>query len=180
MKELKITLRKIVKPASVFFIFLLLASVFNGCNKDETPEEETGNYFMKAKIDGQWIEMKEQKTLQGLAGNNGVQHTAYIEGENEIQQAITIQFFDLEPVGAGTYSGLEVVEGGNFKGVNIGYIFDPTTVYATALEGPVSSGTISVLNENEIKGTFSGIIREPLTGETLTVSAGEFYVRKIK
>jgi len=76
------------------------------------------------------------------------------------------------------YICLEVVEGGNFKGVNIGYIFDATTVYATAIEGPVSSGTISVLNE--IKGTFSGIIREPLTRETLTVSEGEFYVKKIK
>lgn len=169
-----------VKPFSLLFLFLLLGVFFAGCSKDETPEEETGSYFIKAKVNGAQVEMKEQKTLQGVAGNNGVQHSAYIEGENEVQQAITIHFFDLEPVGVGTYTGLEVVEGANFKGVNIGYIFDATTVYATALEGPVSSGTILVLNENEIKGTFSGIIREPLTGETLTVSAGEFYVRKIK
>lgn len=84
------------------------------------------------------------------------------------------------PVEVGTYSGLEVVEGGNFKGVNIGFIFDASTVYATALEGPVSSGTISVLSDKEVKGTFSGIIRDPLTNETLTVTEGEFYVKKIE
>jgi hypothetical protein len=162
------------------FILVLIAAASIACSSDNEDIEPELNYYIRAKIDGAQVEMKEQKTLQGLAGNNGVQHTAYIEGENEIQQAITIQFFDLEPVGVGTYSGLEVVEGGNFKGVNIGYIFDATTVYATAIEGPVSSGTISVLNENEIKGTFSGIIREPLTRETLTVSEGEFYVKKIK
>jgi len=162
------------------FILVLIAAASIACSSDNEDIEPELNYYIRAKIDGAQVEMKEQKTLQGLAGNNGVQHTAYIEGENEIQQAITIQFFDLEPVGIGTYSGLEVVEGGNFKGVNIGYIFDATTVYATAIEGPVSSGTISVLNENEIKGTFSGIIREPLTRETLTVSEGEFYVKKIK
>jgi len=162
------------------FILVLIAAASIACSSDNEDIEPELNYYIRAKIDGAQVEMKEQKTLQGLAGNNGVQHTAYIEGENEIQQAITIQFFDLEPVGIGTYSGLEVVEGGNFKGVNIGYIFDATTVYATTIEGPVSSGTISVLNENEIKGTFSGIIREPLTRETLTVSEGEFYVKKIK
>jgi hypothetical protein len=180
MNKLNVFLGKAEKLFSLVFLFLLLAVVVGGCSKDETPEEEIGSYFIKAKIDGQWVEFKEQKTLQGLAGNNGVQHTAYIEGENEIQQAITIQFFDLDPVGIGTYSGLEVVEGGNFKGVNIGYILDAGTVYATNLQGPVSSATISVLNDKEVKGTFSGIIREPLTQETLTVSEGEFYVKKIK
>lgn len=180
MKMLIVCFGKAENLFSLVFLFLLLAVVFGGCSKDETPEEETGSYFIKANIDGQWVEFKEQKTLQGLAGNNGIQHKAYVEGENEIQQAITIQFFDLEPVGVGTYSGLEVVEGGNFKGVNIGFIFDASTVYATALEGPVSSGTISVLSDKEVKGTFSGIIRDPLTGETLTVSAGEFYVKKIQ
>jgi hypothetical protein len=162
------------------FILVLIAAASIACSSDNEDIEFELNYYIRAKIDGAQVEMKEQKTLQGLAGNNGVQHTALIEGENGTQQAITIQFFDLEPVAVGTYSGLEVVEGGNFKGVNIGYIFDATTVYATAIEGPVSSGTISVLNENEIKGTFSGIIREPLTRETLTVSEGEFYVKKIK
>jgi hypothetical protein len=162
------------------FILVLIAAASIACSSDNEDIEPELNYYIRAKIDGAQVEMKEQKTLQGLAGNNGVQHTALIEGENGTQQAITIQFFDLEPVAVGTYSGLEVVEGGNFKGVNIGYIFDATTVYATAFEGPVSSGTISVLNENEIKGTFSGIIREPLTRETLTVSEGEFYVKKIK
>jgi|GEM_PF-4997833 len=180
MKKLSIYFGKTQIPFSLFFLFLLLAVVIGGCSKDESPEEEAGDFFIRAKIDGVQVEMKEQRTLQGLAGNNGVQHSAYIEGENEVQQALTIHFFDLEPVGVGTYSGLEVVEAGFFKGVNIGYIFDATTVYATALEGPVSSGTISVLNENEIKGTFSGTIREPITGETLTVSAGEFYVKTIK
>lgn len=179
MKTLKFTLNSIFKTVSVFFLFLLLAVVVGGCSKDETPEEEPGHYFIKAKVNGVQVEMKEQRTLQGLAGNNGVQHSAYIEGENEVQQAMTIHFFDLEPVGVGTYTGLEVVEGANFKGVNIGYIFDATTVYATALEGPVSSGTISVLNENEIKGTFSGIIRDPLTNEALTVSEGVFNVKRI-
>jgi hypothetical protein len=158
-------------------ISLIFASV--ACSDNEDVEHES-TYYIRAKIDGVQVEFREQKTLQGLAGNNGFQHTAYIEGENEIQQAITIQFFDLDPVGIGTYSGLEVVEGGNFKGVNIGYILDAGTVYATNLQGPVSSATISVLNDKEVKGTFSGIIREPLTQETLTVSEGEFYVKKIK
>ena len=80
----------------------------------------------------------------------------------------------------GTYSDLEVVEGANLKGVNIGYIFDAITVYATDLENPASTGTISVLNEKEIKGTFSGIIRDPLTEEALMVSDGEFFVNKIQ
>lgn len=150
------------------------------CSSDNEDAEPEATYYIRAKINGTLVKFKEQKTLQGLAGNNGFQHTAYIEGENEIQQALTIQFFDLEPVVPGTYSDLEVVEGANLKGVNIGYIFDAITVYATDLENPASTGTISVLNEKEIKGTFSGIIRDPLTEEALMVSDGEFFVKKIQ
>lgn len=164
---------------NVFVAIIIAMSIF-ACGTDKEEVETETSYYIRAKINGMLVEMKEQKTLQGLAGNNGVQHTAYIEGENASQQAITIHFFDNEPIKTAAYTGYELVTGNIFKGVNIGYIFDASTVYATALENPSSSASISVLNDKEIKGTFSGIIRDPLTSEALTVSEGVFYVKKIQ
>lgn len=175
MKTLK-TYRNILNSC---ITIVFLATIF-ACNSDKEEVEPDATYYIRAKINGALVEFKQQNTLLGIAGNNGLQHTAYIEGENEVQQAMTIQFFDLEPITTGTYTGLEVVEAGNFRGVNIGYIFDAGTVYATNLEGPVSSGTLYVLSDKEVKGTFSGIIRDPLTQEALTVSEGEFFVKAIK
>lgn len=160
-------------------IAVIIAIVMFSCSKDKEDSEVDGKYYISAKINGTLVEFKEQKTLQGLAGNNGFQHTAYIEGENENQQAITIHFFDLEPIKATSYSGIEVVTGSNLKGVNISYIKDASTVYATDFENPASIGTISTLNNLEVKGTFSGVIRDPLTGESLNVTEGKFSVKRI-
>jgi len=50
------------------FILVLIAAASIACSSDNEDIEPELNYYIRAKIDGAQVEMKEQKTLQGLAG----------------------------------------------------------------------------------------------------------------
>lgn len=165
------------KPFSLFFLFLLLAVGIGGCSKDEIPEEETGSYFMKAKIDGQWVNFAADDIVEGNIGPTVFNHGfgAWGSGNGKI---ISIVLEDVNPVGEKSYGGIEMHENYNL-GVTIGYLIDAEdpVSYVTNYNDADSQLTITLLNEKEAKGTFSGTLINPVTEAEVNLTEGSFHVK---
>lgn len=178
MKNLKVDFGIIVKPFSLFFLFLLLSGFFTGCSKDETPEEETGSYFMKAKIDGQWVEFTAGDIVEGNIGPTVFNHGFGAWGSGS-DRVITIVLEDKNPVVEKSYAGIEMHETYTL-GVTIGYTIgqeDAPVMYVTNINNADSKLTITLLTEKEAKGTFSGTLINPVTEAEVKLTEGSFHVK---
>jgi hypothetical protein len=178
MKTLKNMIKKIVNPITAFCLILLFAFVFAGCSKDETPEEETGNYFMKAKIDGQWVEFSSPDVLEGNIGPTIFNHGFGAWGSGS-DRVITIVLEDENPVVEKSYAGIEIHDTYTL-GVTIGYVIgegDTPVSYVTNYNDADSRLTITLLTEKEAKGTFSGTLINPVTKAEVKLTEGSFHVK---
>ncbi len=178
MKKLNADFRITAKLFSLFFLFLLLTGFFAGCNKDETPEEETGNYFMKAKIDGQWVEFSTPDILEGNIGTTIFNHGFGAWGSGS-DRVITIVLEDENPVVEKSYAGIEMNETYTL-GVTISYVIgegDTPVSYVTNYNEADSRLTITLLTEKEAKGTFSGTLINPITKAEVKLTEGSFHVK---
>jgi hypothetical protein len=178
MKNLNVFFGINVKPFSLLFLFLLLAVFFAGCSKDETPEEETGSYFMKAKIDGQWVEFTAGDIVEGNIGPTVFNHGFGAWGSGS-DRVITIVLEDKNPVVEKSYAGIEMHETYTL-GVTIGFVIgegDTPVSYVTNYNDADSRLTITRLTEKEAKGTFSGTLINPVTEAEVKLTEGSFHVK---
>ncbi len=178
MKTLKNTMSKIVKRISAFILFLLLAAVYTGCSKDEISGEITGSYFMKAKIDGQWVEFFSPDILGGNIGPTTFNYGFGAWGSSS-GKIITVVLEDKDPVVEKSYAGIQMQETYTL-GVTISYTIsegDTPASYVTNYNDADSRLTITLLTEKEAKGTFSGTLINPVTEAEVKLTEGSFHVR---
>lgn len=178
MKTLENALNLTVKTVPLYFLFLLLVGVFTGCSKDETPEEENGNYFMKAKIDGQWVEFTAGDIVEGNIGPTIFNHGFGAWG-NGSDQTLTIVVEDENPVIEKMYAGIEMHESYTL-GVTIGYAImqgETPLMYVTNPNNADSRLVITYLTEKEAKGTFSSTLIHPATLAEVKLTEGSFFIK---
>jgi hypothetical protein len=95
-----------------------------------------------------------------------------------VVEAITIQIFDTNPIKVGTYSGLETIEP-NLIGVSIGYFSTSVNMHITDPNNAVFQVIITLLNEKEVKGSFSVVLKDILTSNIINLTEGEFFVGRL-
>ena len=179
----KLKLNRFFKPASLIFIFLIIIYAFAGCGKKETEEEATGNYFLKAKIDGQWVEFTAEHVIEGTVGPTNHNHGFGAWGRSP-DEVITIILEDENPVSTKTYSGIETYDTYTL-GVTIAYVKSQgdnnvPLSYVTDHKKAESTLTITHISDKEAKGTFEGTLINPDTKDKVTLTEGSFLVKMAK
>ncbi len=182
---LKLKLNGIFKSTTLIFIFLILTAAFSGCSKNETQEEEeeqrgkNSKYFMKAKIDGQLIEFTTNDLVIGQSGPTAFNYGFWAWGKNS-DKTLSVNLEDENPVGVKTYRGYYTHDNSNL-GVVIAYVInqgdnDLPVSFITDPDVDDSVLNITSLSKTEAKGTFSGTLFNPATGDKVTISDGSFFV----
>jgi asparagine N-glycosylation enzyme membrane subunit Stt3 len=159
-----------------FSLLIWLSITSISCND----EEGNGllNNSIKFKIDGNLIEFKDQTKLFGFYGSNGSQHTLLIQSDNG-EEEINIQIFDDTPITVATYTGFDLNSNNVIEGITIGVFTNDGIVYTTDATNVIGSVIVTDLGDNLIKGTFSGELRDPETGNSVTLTEGEFTVKRV-
>ncbi|MEX0996809.1 MAG: hypothetical protein WDZ45_07160 [Flavobacteriaceae bacterium] len=181
-----------LKKIAIVFTLLLSYGLTTSCSSDDDNGNSSGGeLYFKASFGNINFEVdntnKEQ--LDGFVETISTPNFTYYGSQIVAQTIITsggdtrtflIYVYDDEPIGTQTYSGYqEFHNGGLFYGVQLIY-FDQVeqAVYSTNLDDPQSSVTITTINNSVIKGTFSGTLLSPISGEEMVITNGEFQVER--
>ena len=166
---------------------VLLLAIFSFCScKKDSSGSNSGNYYVKFKLNGSWVTWKTvagelgpdladpSKTDFGVTANDDAQKTVLdisiqIDGSN-----FTTGVYDSDN---GSYwvvmSYLENANTANMKYFDI----------SDATGQPASKYTITVtsITATELRGTFSGnYLYDDLDQETKAITEGEFVVRRVR
>jgi hypothetical protein len=147
---------------TIFYLFLvmLITSVAFACNKAEDEAEEDGTeYFVKAKINGVWVEINTENNTGSLFGPMGTnsKHFGGIWGQKFGEAAIAIDIVDHVPIKVGKYEGYQLFETPEnyWIGVIFGFtgtVNETITGWVTNPNNPVSTVTITQFTGKEIRG----------------------------
>lgn len=154
-------------------------------SKYETPiQNETRAYIMKAKVNGIWVEFNDAEQLTASFGPyidnvyDGVLSAANMDEESySVSNSMSIIIRQTGKIGVGSYSGGKQFEYG-FKGVTLGYVdASKSAMYITDIANPESFLKISELTQTFIKGTFSGVLINPINKQKISITDGEFFIK---
>ena len=170
-------------------IAMMVAIMSFGCETNDDQDIDTdknpSGYFVKAKVDGKLVEFKTATLLDGSISSSleGVYDFTMSGGrqvsdQSALAESITIILRDTSPITEKTYSGLSPFAYG-FKGVLLGYGFDvEDKVYTTDITNVESFLEITEIKETTLRGKFSGVVKDFLSGDTKTITEGEFFVKR--
>lgn len=151
----------------------------------ENPTQKTTeSYFLKAKINGNWIYFNQVDQLNASFGPfietiyDGVVNASLIdEDDYSVVKNITIIIRYKGKIGVGSYAGGKQFEYG-FKGVTLGYMDAATlAMYVTDVTNPASFLKINELNDIFIKGSFAGELINTTNQQKISITDGEFYIK---
>lgn len=169
---------------------ITIALIFLGAkqwdgSKNEAPiQNETKAYFLKAKVNGIWIEFNDAEQLNASFGPyidnvyDGVLSASNTDEENySVSNSMSIIIRQTGKIGVGSYSGGKQFEYG-FKGVTLAYMdASKSAMYMTDVTNPDSFLKINELTDTFIKGTFSGALINPVNREKILITDGEFFIK---
>ncbi len=168
---------------------MMVAIMSFGCDtnddQDMNPDNNPSGYFVKAKVDGKLVEFRTETLLDGAMGSSipGVYDLTLlgarqVSGQSALAESISIILRETAPLTETSYSGLEQFEYG-LKGVLIGYSLEiENKAYTTDANAANSFLEITEIKETSLKGKFNGVVIEFLSGETKTITEGEFFVKR--
>lgn len=177
---------------AIVFSLLLSYGLTTSCSSDDdNGATSAGELYFKASFGDINFEVdnSNKEQLDGFVGTISYPDFTYY-GSQIVAQIITtsggdtrsfvILTYDDEPIGTQTYSGVqEFHNGGFFYGVHFFYVDHVLqTVYLTNTDDPNSSITFTTINNSIIKGTFSGTLLNPITGDEVVITNGEFQVER--
>jgi hypothetical protein len=159
-----------------------------GCGSKEDQDmdpnkNDSGVYFMKAKVDGKLVEYKDQDLLGAFIGLSapGVYTLTLIggkdaEGQNGLEETITIILHDRAPITQKSYSGVTMNDD-FLAGVFIGYIVgENDKFYITDPQDSDSFLELTEIKSGSIKGKFRGKVKDLASGTIKSITDGEFFV----
>jgi hypothetical protein len=170
-------------------IATMVALLSFGCEKDDDQDLDTDDnpsgYFVKAKVDGTLVEFKTATLINGAMGNTlpgvydlTVSGARQMSGQSALAESISIILRVTSPITENSYSGLEPFEYG-LKGVLLGYTLESENrAYTTDSNAANSFLEITEIKEASLKGKFNGVVKDILSGETKTITEGEFFVKR--
>ncbi len=156
-------------------LLLIVSTAFFSCN-DKDEKEPVVEYFIRATVNGEAVYFSDQNTLWSNALHYEEQHEFNIYGSIGEIIGITIQMLDNQPIAPGIYSGLAETDT-HFEGVRIIYT-DDLNNYITDANEPTGMVEITELTQTEIRGTFSGVLVNLNKTQHLTITNGQFFVRR--
>jgi hypothetical protein len=155
-------------------VMLFFAS--SGCGSkdgddDMDPNTNNSGYFLKAKVNGKLVEFKTETLLsvEIEPGANGVYQMALsggrqVQGQSALEESIVIVLTETSPITEKSYSGLVPFEFG-LKGVLLGYGLDvEDKIFTTDVTDPMVNLEITQIRQTSVKGKFSGVVRDLLSG----------------
>jgi hypothetical protein len=168
---------------------MMVAMMSFGCGsndeQDMDPNNNPAGYFMKAKVNGTLVEFK-TATLLGADLSSSIQGVydfsatgaRQVQGQSALAESIGIILRETSPITVKTYTGLAPFDYG-FKGVILAYSLEvEDIVFTTDVTAPNVTLEITEIKETFIKGKFSGVVKDFLSGETKTITEGEFFVKR--
>lgn len=166
-------------------LMLLFASSSCVSNEEDdmNPDENNSGYYLKAKVDGRLVEFKSETLLSAQTGSSipGVHALTLsggreLSGQSGLEENISIVLTDTSPITEKRYTGLAPFEYG-LKGVLLGYALEAEEkAYVTDVNDPSVNLEITAMKQNTIKGKFSGVVKDMLSGGTKTITEGEFFL----
>ncbi len=146
-------------------------------------DNNNSGYFVKAKVDGTQVEFKTENLLSGEISSSlpdiydlALMGGRQVSGQSGLAESITIVLRETAPIAEKGYTGLVPFEFG-LKGVLLGYAYDvEDIIFTTDVTNPTVNLEITEIRQTSIKGKFSGVVKDFLSGETKTITEGEFFV----
>ncbi|MGM1427804.1 hypothetical protein ACS126_01010 [Sphingobacterium lactis] len=182
--------QKITQLLFTLCLVLGFTMVLSSCSKDEDGPSDSGNYFMKAKFNGELKEFKQQPSFQG-GGNDG-------RLEHIVLGADEIYFKDVKPgemspgfvieiwnIGGDIKNGTYTYNGGggidrddaNSYSLKSYYMLDGYTRYGANETENLTMVITELQRDKSIRGTFKGVFTlNDESGKTITITDGEFYL----
>ncbi len=165
-------------------LLIFSVKIWDAADSKNIDYQGSGLYYLKAKVDGKWIEFNQDSELSFNFGPfidiiyDGVINASNLDsGEQSIINSITIMIRQSGKIEVGSYSGGIPFEYG-FKGVTMSYTDSHSSaMYVTDLNRPQSFLKISELTDTFIKGTFSGELVNIMSKSKISITDGEFYIR---
>jgi hypothetical protein len=165
-------------------VFLTISGCGSKDGDDDMDPIDANNsgYFLKAKVDGKVVEFKTETLLSveiesSLPGvyNLSLSGGRQVSNQSALEEVITIILTETTPITEKSYTGLVPFETG-FKGVLLGYSLEvEEKAYITDVNDPNVNLQITEIKDTSVKGKFSGVVMEFLSGETKTITEGEFF-----
>lgn len=175
-------------------LFLLLAMISLSCSDDDSQssndqEITDGDFFIKATINGEEQIFNSELFMFAEMRNFPVNdlYDLYLgasipdETNGGNVKSITVDFSLDTPIVEGSFNQPEDLPVGFFHAFlgyqdinlseNVG-----ETLFVTDINDPVSSLQITEITENTIKGSFSGVVQNPLVNSDITITNGEFFL----
>ena len=154
---------------------------------DIDPNSNSSGYFLKAKVDGVLVEFKQEDlqlvnigaTLPGVY-EMGISAGASLPDESGFSEVITLIVKDDAPIGVKSYDYLRpfTETGFGLKGFVLGYLNASEGLgYVTDVDEEDSILQITELTNSQIKGKFSGIIYEIVSGNSKNITEGESFLK---
>ena len=182
-------MKKSIKINQILIAMMVAIMSFGCDNKDDQdldPDNDNASgYFVKAKVDGNLVEFKTETLLSGAMSSSlpgvydlAVSGARQMSGQSALAESISIILRETSPITENSYSGLEPFEYG-FKGVLLGYSLEvEDKAYTTDVNAADSFLEITEIKEASLKGKFNGVVKDLLSGETKTITEGEFFVKR--
>lgn len=178
-----------IKQILGWVLLLVISAACSTANdEDSDPTNNSGAFYMKAKVDGKLVEFIQQDLLYMDAGETlpGIFEAAIVGGEEEADQSglkegITITIKDTSPIAVKTYDYLEpfTETGYGLKGAVLGYINSTELkLFVSDVDEEDPLVQITELTNTYAKGKFSGKIYDILSGSSKVIAEGEFYVKR--
>lgn len=178
----------IINLALLTLMVFFVSSGCDGKDEDMNPDDNKSGYFLKAKVDGKLVEFKTETLLSAEIGSLEIGFdipTVYNlslsgarQGSNQtaLAEVITIILTETTPITEKTYTGLVPFETG-FKGVLLAYGLEiEDKAYITDVNDPNVNLQITEIKPTFVKGKFNGVVIEFLSGQTKTITEGEFFL----
>jgi hypothetical protein len=183
---------KNIMHIKTFLLGILLIGFSFGCDITEDldldPDDlNTSGFFLKAKVNGVLVEFKQADMQFVNIGSSipGVYELAISAGaslpdDSGYSEVITLIVRDDSPIGVKTYDYLRpfTETGFGLKGFTLGYLNASESLgYVTDVDEEDSALQITELTNTRIRGKFSGIIYEIVSGNTKNITEGEFFLK---
>lgn len=170
---------------AILAVLVFIASAGCGSNEDDDMNPADSNnsgYFLKAKVDGKMVEFKTATLLSAEIepGPNGTYSMALSggrqsSGQNILEESIVVILTETSPITEKSYEGLVPFEFG-LKGVLLGYGLDiEDKIFTTDVTDPNVNLQITEIKPTFVKGKFNGVVKDFLSGESKTITEGEFF-----
>jgi hypothetical protein len=164
------------------FVFSLLISITScSTGSDDDVDDEIGDYKISFNANGVLQEFTSDHFPQGSVSDNGTQYIARFTGVRS-SSTIQIEALDNKAIIKTSYSDYVITQATTQSlafvvGASIAYAEGQTT-YTTPSTNPNVLVTITEINSNSVRGTFSGTLQSN-GKEDLVVTNGKFYVELI-